>query len=318
MSVTGPFRWLASTPQHRHWTRVGLCLILVVGPALYGALSWPGTPEAPDPVGPKVVILADQPLAATVNMALSVAGQSSELQLTILPTSKITSSVMLTVQLDNFPAGTTGTAGTPKQLPVIHAAANSALASPLQAAPQSPTGYQDYAVNGMIPDQTTPAKINIMTTEKPVGEAISGAQLRVTFPALVGETAGANPSASIPFQSLYTGAQASSGSGYPLALQAGTATFTFQGTPLSDYQFLAGDSPIPLGSQWFWDGINDVTALAANIGTQDADQTQVFICGVAFGVAAGALISFFLELIPADPVKPNQPDPDPNAGIPPA
>ena len=63
------------------------------------------------------------------------------------------------------------------------------------------------------------------------------------------------------------------------------------------------DSPIQLGSQWYWDGINDVTALAANISAQDTDQKHLFYSGVAFGVAAGAMISLVLELIPADPVK---------------
>ena len=46
-----------------------------------------------------------------------------------------------------------------------------------------------------------------------------------------------------------------------------------------------------------------MTALAANISAQDTDQKHLFYSGVAFGVAAGALISLVLELIPADPVK---------------
>jgi hypothetical protein len=312
-----PVKWcraLVDTPRKRHWMRVGLCLILVVGPGLYGWLSWPGTQEAPDLVGPKIVILADQQVAATVNMVLTVypghAVPSSELQLVIVPTSNISGSAMLIVELDDFPMGTRDLSN-PSQLSRISPpAANSVSTSPLQAAPPPAKNYSDYVITGQALAQQGKAKITIVTEDKAVGEDVSGAQLRVTFPALIGETPGANPSATLPLQELYSGglaSQATTTDVHPLALQAGTAAFTFQGTPLSDYQFLAGDSPIPLGSQWFWDGINDVTALAANITTQDADQQQVFESGVAFGVAAGALISFFLELIPADALKPAEP-----------
>ena len=58
-----------------------------------------------------------------------------------------------------------------------------------------------------------------------------------------------------------------------------------------------------LNNQWSWDGINDVTALAADVAIQDAAQNQLFYSGIALGVAAGAVITLFLELIPADPVK---------------
>jgi hypothetical protein len=317
-------RWcraLVGTSWRRHWLRVGLCLALVVGPGLFGLFYLPGVQEAPDLVGPKIVILANQQdVAATVNMVLTVypthAVPSSKLQLTIVPTSAISASAMLTVELDDFPYGTRDISG-PSQLSTIYPpAANSASASSLQAAPPSPDGYSDYVVTGQALGPQKPAMIIIETQDMPVGEKTDGAQLRVTFPALVGETPGANPSSSFPLQNLYSGAQASSsGSGSPLALQAGMSTFIFQGTPLSDYQFLAGDSPIPLGSLWFWDGINDVTALAANIGIQDADQQHLFYSGVAFGVAAGAVISLFLELIPADPVRRHRAHR--NAGIPP-
>jgi hypothetical protein len=316
-----PFRALVATPRRRHWTRVGLCLILVVGPGLYGWLYRPSPQEAPELVGPKIAILSDQrDVAATVNMTLSVdpgqAGQSSKLQIAIVPTS-ISRSAMLTVELDDFPSRTKLILG-PSQLSVIHPpATNPAFGTLLQASPTA-VGYSDYVVTGHSIGPNSPALITILTQEtqdKPFGEAVKGAQLRVTFPALEGETPGANPSTPLQFQDLYSGAQASSGSGYPLALQAGMNTFTFQGTNLSDYQFLAGDSPVPLNTEWSWDGINDVTALAANVATQDADQRHLFYSGVAFGIAAGAVISFLLELIPADPVRRYRADP--NVGIPP-
>jgi hypothetical protein len=302
----GRLRDLVGTPRRRHWARVILILCLVLGPGLYGWLSRPLAQEAPNLVGPKIVVLADkQNVAAVVNMTLSVGpGHSSTLQLAILPATTITPPVTLTVELDNFPSGTMGTSGTQQQLPEISPpAANSALASLPQAAPLSPRGYADYVVNDTITGQQRPALITIMTKRQPVGEARNGAQLRVELPELVGETPGTTGTP-IPLQDLYSGAQASFASGDPLVLQAGTTTFTSQGTNLSEYQFLAGDSPVQLNNQWSWDGINDVTALAANVATQDAAQNQLFYSGIALGVAAGAVITLFLELIPADPVKP--------------
>jgi hypothetical protein len=300
---------MVSTAWRRHWFRVSLCVILVAVPALIGWLLRPSPEEAPYLVGPKIVVMADQKdVAATVNMVLTVypahAVPSSKLQLTIVPASA-SGSATLTVELDDFPSGTTDISA-PSQLSTIQApVASSASAAPLQAAPQTPRNYSDYVVTGQTLGQKTPARITIVTENTPVGEAIKGAQLRVTFPALVGETPGANPSASLSPTDLYRGAPAPSSSApdFPLALQAGSAAFMFPSTNLSEYQFLAGDSPVQLGSQWSWDGINDVTALAANIAAQDRDNDHLFYSGVAFGVAGGALISLVLELIPADPVK---------------
>jgi hypothetical protein len=303
----GRLRGLVGTPRRRHWARVILILCLVLGPGLYGWLSRPLAQEAPNLVGPKIVVLADkQNVAAVVNMTLSVGpGHSSTLQLSILPATTISPPVTLTVELDNFPSGTMGISGTQQQLPKISPpAANSALGSSPQAAPLSPRGYADYVVNGTITGQQTPALITIMTKSQPVGEVRNGAQLRVEFPELVGETPGTTGTP-IPLQDLYSGGlQASFASGDPLVLEAGTTTFTSQGTNLSEYQFLAGDSPVQLNNQWSWAGINDVTALAADVATQDAAQNQLFYSGIALGVAAGAVITLFLELIPADPVKP--------------
>lgn len=302
----GRLRDLVGTPRRRHWARVILISCLVLGPGLYGWLSRPLPQEAANPVGPKIVVLADrQNLAAVVNMKLSVGpGHSSTLQLAIIPATQLSGTVTLTVELDDFPSGTTGIAGTQQELPQIRPpAASSALTSLPQAAPLSPRGYADYVVNGTITGQS-PALITVMTKNEPVGETAGGAQLRVAFPELVGETPGA-ATAPIPFQDLYSGVAAvSSGSGAPLALQAGTASFAAQGTDLSDYQFLAGDSPVQLNNLWSWDGINDVTALAANVAAQDAAQNQLFYSGIALGVAAGAVITLLLELIPADPVTP--------------
>jgi hypothetical protein len=295
---------------------VFLLLILVIAPGTYGFLNLPSAQEAPDLVGPSIVVLASQPgVAATVNMVLSAglgaAGQSSKLQLTVLPASSISAPVTLTVELNDFPSGTTGVSGTPQKLPLIQApAANSSYGSLAEAAPSPPAGYQDYAVTERFAS-TRPAIITIMARKANIGEATAGAQLRVAFPVLVGEAPGANPSVGYPLQYLYSGAQApqpSSATGYPLALQAGTSMFSAGSTRLSDYQILAGDSPLQLGLDWRWDGVNDVTVLAANVATEDRQQDDVFYAGVALGLAAGAVISLLVELIPvesaAEPEKP--------------
>jgi hypothetical protein len=156
-----------------------------------------------------------------------------------------------------------------------------------------------------------------MAPNTQIGEATAGAQLRVAFPNLVGEAPGASPSVGYPLQFLYSGAQASPSSSatapatwYPLALQAGTAWFKPGGIRLADYQVLAGDSPVPLGGDWRWAGVNDVTVLAANVGMEDKDQDIVFYAGVALGLATGALISLLVELFwdkPKEEDKPGQP-----------
>jgi hypothetical protein len=304
----------------RHWVRVLLLLILVVVPGTYGFRNLPRTPEAPELIGPSIVVLASQArVAATVNMVLSVGlgadGQSSQLQLTVLPASGINLPLTLTVELNDFPAGTTGVSGTQPKLPVIQApAATSPYSSLAEAAPPPPEGYQDYAVTEPITSTSTPPPpITIMAPNTPIGEATAGAQLRVAFPDLVGEAPGANPSAGYQLGSLYSGAQASKSAttvGYPLALQAGTSWFKPGGIRLADYQILAGDSPVPLGGDWRWAGVNDVTVLAANVGIEDKNQDNVFYAGVALGLAAGAVITLLVELFwdrPEEKKKTGQP-----------
>jgi hypothetical protein len=307
-SLPSRFRTLAGDARRRHWLRVSLLLILVVVPGLYGWLNRPPVQEAPDLVGPSVVVLANQSgVAATVNMVLSVGlgddERSSKLQLTVLPTSNISGTVRLTVELNDFPSGTKGASGTPRNLPVIQAPGpDSVYGSLAQAAPSPPPGYQDYAVTEPAAPMA-PTIITIVAEKATIGEAEKGAQLRVAFPDLVGEAPGANPSVGYPLQYLYSGAgasQGSSGNGYPLALQAGTSTFSAGGTRLSDYQILTGDSPVLLGSGWHWNGVNDVTVLAANVGTEDQQQHDLFYSGIALGLAAGAVIALLVELIPAE------------------
>jgi hypothetical protein len=270
-----------------------------------------------DILAPPPATASQKDVAATVNMVLSVGlgadGQSSQLQLTVEPASSI-KGVTLTVELNDFPAGTTEVSGPPQKLSVIRPpAANSAYSSLAEAAPPPPPGYQDYLATEQV-TSAPPSPITIMAPDAQIGEAALGAQLRVEFPDLVGEAPGASPSVPYQSQSLYSGGQAAQSSPaaeYPLALQAGTSTFSPGGISLSDYEILAGDSPIQLGQDWHWDGVNDVTVLAANVGMESRDQDNVFYAGIALGLATGALISLLVELL-WDKKKPEQ------AGTPPA
>ena len=92
--------------------------------------------------------------------------------------------------------------------------------------------------------------------------------------------------------------------GYPVALQAGMSSFT--GGPrllLYRYQVLAGDSPVPLGTSWAWYQISGAEVLAADLAGVDVQQNHLFYSGIAFGVAAGALISLLMEVIPVESIS---------------
>lgn len=302
--------------RKRDWLRILLLLLCVAGPGYIGYQTRPQVQEAPELVGPSIVILASQKgLAATVNQVLQDgpgAGGPSTLQLTVLPASTVSGTVTLTVELDNFPDGTTEVSGTNQNLTVIHAlGANSAYGTLAQSAPPPAPEHQDYAVNETITATTSSDSITIKAPNAEIGEGTSGAQLRVAFPDLVGEAPGANPTAGYQLQNLFSGALASqSGTAkvYPPTLQAGSSIFYPAGTSLSDYQILAGDSPAPYGSGWRWDGVNDISVLAANVKAEDKASRYLFYSGVAFGLAAGALISLFVELIAPD--KDNDKDND--------
>lgn len=314
----------ADARKKRHRWRLFLLFLLVVGPTAFGVLNLPSTQEAPPLVGPSIAVQASkQDVTVLVNMVLSAGvgldGQSSQLTLAVQPVSGTDLPFTLTAELDDFPVGTTGVSGVPQALPLIGAPANNVYSSTAEAAPKTPPGYQDYKVTEDI-TTTTPPPVIFMAPNAQFGDTTAGAQLRVVFPDLAGEAPGANPSAAYPSGSLYSGggAQGSSSSSpktYPLALQAGTSWFMPGGIVLSNYQILAGDSPIPLGNDWRWVGVNDVNVLAANVQSEDTAQTIQFYGGVAFGLAAGAATAFLVELFWDRPEE-KKPGPPPASDAP--
>lgn len=296
--------------RRRHRIRVVVLGSFVAVPLLAGWLIRPRVQEVPNVVGPSVVVLASQPgVAATVNATLSLdhghESHASELQLQLLATSKISGTVGLTVELNDFPSGTT-VAGA-RIVPVRPPAAGSVSAALPVAAVPYPPGYRDYAVPAALTrlKNSSPALTTItILAPKPIGEDSRGAQLRVAFPVLRGEGPGANASAVYQIQDLFPGASSlpGSGQGHPVALQAGRSTFSAAGISLASYQILAGDPPTLLSTKsWAWDGINDATVLAANVHTQDIEQLKVFWSGLAIGLASATVIALILELIPAEP-----------------
>ena len=95
----------------RHRIRVAVLFVSFAVPLLVGWLIRPRVQEAPDVVGPSITVLASQQgISATVTTALSIGdvhgGQTSTLRLTFLATSKITGTVHLAIELNDFPSGT--------------------------------------------------------------------------------------------------------------------------------------------------------------------------------------------------------------------
>jgi hypothetical protein len=306
---SGRQRRLAGTSARRHRIRVFLLLIFVAIPLLVGWLFRPRVQVPPGVVGPSVVVLASRPgVAALVNANLSIGYRhdrpGSELQLRLLATRKISGTVQLAVELNDFPSGTTVVGA--KIVRVRPPAAGSAIGSlPLAAEPYQP-GYRDYAFPATLTQpQNSSVALQTITIRapKPIGEASQGYQLRVALPFLRGEGPGANASVAYQIRDLFPGAVSLAGSrhGYPVVLQAGTSTFSDSGHSLSGYQVLAGDPPTLLGTaNWAWHGINDATVLAANVHAQGIDQLKVFYSGLALGLAVAAFMTLLLELIPTD------------------
>ena len=286
-----------------------LCLLVAV-PAFLGWHLRPQLQEAPPVVEPSVYVAANQPgVAATVDLDLAVGlgktRRSSQLKITLVATSKVSGPVTLTLALYAFRKGTRSAAGTPALTSVGPPAASSLLGSLPLAATIHLTNYHDYEVSVPITARHPVGVITVMAPA-PIGESTSGDQLRVALPSLAGEGNGAHPGTSFPLGDLFSQAPAAlvlSGQGYPVALQAGTSSFTGgPRIPLFRYQVLAGDSPLPLGTSWAWYQISGAKVLAADLAGEDAQQNRLFYSGIAFGVAAGALISLLVEVIPVESI----------------
>ena len=292
-----------------HRIRIVLLVVSVAAPLLVGWNLRPHVQEAPDLVGPSIVVLASQSgVSATVTAALTVSTargrHPSTLRLTIVPTSTFSGTLELTVGLYDFPFGTTVAGAT--IVPVTPPKLGSALAAlPVAAAPH-PRGYSDYAVPATLSAAGSSSESVATLTiraPRPIGEHSLGAQLRVAFPVLRGEGPGAGPPGGYLVKDLFPAAAAAAGvrHEYPMALQAGTSTFSDQAVSLTGYQILAGDPPTLQGAtRWAWAGVNDATVLAANLHTQDVEQLKVFWSGLAIGLALAAFITLLLEVIPAE------------------
>jgi hypothetical protein len=141
---------------------------------------------------------------------------------------------------------------------------------------------------------------------QPIGEAANALELRVAFPDLLGEVPGSQYSyqACGPGVSIHASlvpvckGLGSLNTWYTPVLEAGTTNLSSVAPSLQDYQVLAGDNPTLLGGDsWTWTGVNGVTMLAANVPAENNQQSDLFYSGVFLGVAAGALIAFFTELL---------------------
>jgi hypothetical protein len=229
--------------------------------------------------------------------------RSNTLNVQISILSKPASQVNLLAVLSNFPAYTSYSGPSPTPL-------NASLLPPAAIPPQH--NLQDYAIKGPTVPATTAATAGLaqqapalnftITSVTPVGEAGRGSELRVAFPAVVGEVPGDYTPAAFPAENLFSGFQALLGLPsliYQPVIQAGTSEFADGMASLSGYQILAGDPPTLLGTDWTWNGINNATVLAASVAGQAADQNRLFWSGILFGVAGAGFITFVFEAIGA-------------------
>jgi hypothetical protein len=297
-----------SEPSPR-WAWFRVSVVLVLSAVAFG-IGWclrPSAQQAPPLVGPTIAVYATSPgISADVAMTLAVGKQdtirSNTLNVQISILSALTKPVNLVAVLSNFPAYASYSG--PSIAPL------SGLQMPAAVTPQP--NLQDYVIKGpTVPAitattaglaQQAPALAFTITSTTPVGEAGHGSELRVAFPAIVGEIPGDYTPAAFPAGNLFSGFQALLGLPsrvYQPVIQAGTSKFTDGMASLSGYQILAGDPPTLLGTDWTWNGINNATVLAASVAGQSDDQNRLFWSGIFFGVAGAGFITFVFEAIGA-------------------
>ena len=271
------------------WLRFVVLLAVAIGLGVWGYLLRPSTAKPLSVNEPTISILAsEQDVTATVDMTLSSeVGQTPpySLTLTITPTNP-SQVVKFAVSFGGFPAPAPGTG------PDLHMSQNA-----YYAVINSTPGLSGAA------SQSPPFPFK---SSQPIGENSKGAQLRVAFPDLAGETPGSQYSAqacaagSITKKAYATicSQLGNQPQWYTPALEAGTTTFSSTDPGLNDYQVLAGDNPTLLGgNKWMWSGINGVTMLAADVPAQDNEQNDLFYAGLLLGVAASAGIACVTELL---------------------
>jgi hypothetical protein len=273
------------TDRFWSWLRAAMFLLVVIGFGAGGYLLRPATDSQLSVREPKITVLASQPnVTAMVNMTLSAKGSNYVLTLTLISVSTLTEPVKLAVWFYGFPQLAPGDSLIPYA--------------------------KGYFATGTLPSGSSAAASEgqkfVVTSQQRIGEHANGLQFRVAFPELAGEEPGSQysyqacgPGASIEssFATMCSGLRTQN-TWYTPVLEADTTTLSSADPDLQGYQILAGDNPTLLGGdRWTWIGINGVTMLAANVSAEDGQQHDLFFSGVFFGVAAGALIAFFNELL---------------------
>jgi hypothetical protein len=287
-SGTGATRKPARRPKSKRfwsWVRADMFLLAAIGFGVAGYQLRPSTGRQLPVSEPKITVLASrQNVTTKVDMTLSAKAPSYSLTLTLTPVNPLTQPVVLAVWFDGFPAPVSGT-------------------------PLTPSENAYYATGTLLPGSSEAASKGLDFTyrsSRPIGEATNGLQLRVAFPELVGEEPGSQysyqacgPGVRIQssFATICAGLESLT-TRYTPVLEANTTKLSSDDPSLQDYQVLAGDNPTLLaGDSWTWIGINGVTMLAANVPAEDNQQRDLFYSGIFLGVAGGALIAFFNELL---------------------
>jgi hypothetical protein len=273
--------------SERIWSlvRAVLFVLAAIGFGIPGVVLRPATDQQLAVHEPKVTVLVNQPnVTARVNMTLSARKFSYILTLTLIPVNLSAQPAKLAVWFNGFPAQTRGA-------PLI----------------ESANGY--YATGTLLPGSGEAASNGqefMFSSPSRIGESTNGLQLRVAFPELVGE----EPGSQYSYQACGTGASIKSSFAtlctrlgsqnrwYTPVLEADTTKLSSDDPSLQGYQILAGDNPTLLGANtWTWVGINGVTMLAVNVSAQTEHEDHLFYSGVYLGVAAGAAIAFFNEVL---------------------
>jgi hypothetical protein len=266
--------------------RAGLFLLAAIGFGLRGYTLRPSTQQQLSVSEPSITVLASsQNVSAQVDMTLTAKASSYNLSLSLTSVAPLAQPVRLAVWFDGFPA-------------------------PAAGQPLIPSQNAYYTTGKLVPASlggaSKPQDFTFKSA-RPIGEKTNGLELRVAFPDLLGEVPGSQfsyqacgPGVGIhaSFVAICKGL-GSLNTWYTPVLEAGTTTLSSVAPGLQDYQVLAGDNPTLLGGgdSWTWTGVNGVAMLAANVPAENNQQNDLFYSGVFLGVAAGAVIAFFTELL---------------------
>jgi len=266
--------------------RAALFLAAAIGFGLRGYTLRPSIQQQLSVSEPSITVLASsQNVTAQVDMTLTAKASSYSLSLSLTSVAPLAQPVTLAVWFDGFPTPSVGQ-------------------------PLIPSANAYYTTGKLVPASLGAAsKPQDFTfkSARPIGEKNNGLELRVAFPDLLGEVPGSQFSyqACGPGVSIHASlvpickGLGSLSTWYTPVLEAGTTTLSSVAPSLQDYQVLAGDNPTLLGGgeSWTWTGVNGVAMLAANVPAENNQQNDLFYSGVFLGVAAGAVIAFFTELL---------------------